>query len=361
MKHMKKGIALLLSVGMAVGVFSGCGNDQSNTSSGGTGSAAASAASTAGTAVTDYSKVKIGLMLTGSAKDGGWSQLAAEAVDTIKEKYPGCTVNYSESIASTDYESTMRGYADAGYTIIVSHGAEFLDTAKQMAQEYPDIRFICTSAQSGQDPNLTGIDFATYQLGFLDGAACAMATKTKKIGVVGSNKIDSIVTWAQGVADGAKYIDASCETIPVYTGSYDDALKAKQAVDALKQQGVDIVTQNADACGVGAVQECDALGLMNVGAVSDQTTEGQSCFVSVLQDAKLGIELAVDRAIQGQLPSGFVNMGAPDGVITLSDYSGKYADVLTDEQKATLKDLWQKSHDGVDLKTLVQSQAQSQS
>ena len=357
MKHIKKGIALLLSVGMAVGVFSGCGNDQSNTSSGGTGSAAASAASTAGTAVTDYSKVKIGLMLTGSAKDGGWSQLAAEAMQEVKQKYPGCTVNVSESIASTDYESTMRGYADAGYTIIVAHGTEFLDTAKQVAPEYPDIKFINTSAMTGQDPNLTAIDFATYQLGFLDGAACAMATKTKKIGVIGSNKIDSAVTWANAVADGAKYIDASCQTFPVYTGSYDDALKAKQAVDALKQQGVDTVTQDADACGIGAVQECDALGLMNVGTITDQTKEGDSCFVSIIQDSKLGIERAIDRAIQGQLPAGFVSMGAAEGVISLSDYSGKYANVLTDEQKATLKDLWQKAHDGVDLKTLVQSKS----
>ena len=32
---------------------------------------------------------------------------------------------------------------------------------------------------------------------------------------------------------------------------------------------------------------------------------------------------------------------------------GKYADVLSKEQKATLQDLWQKSYDGVDLSTLV--------
>lgn len=66
-----------------------------------------------------------------------------------------------------------------------------------------------------------------------------------------------------------------CEVFPVYTGSFDDALKAKQAVDALQQKGVDIVTQNADACGVGAVQECDALGDER-GRVSDQTTIGES-------------------------------------------------------------------------------------
>ena len=346
---MKKTMALVLSLAMMLGLLSGCGSKKDEQPAQETPSQTEQPAEE----TKDYSNVKIGVMLSGSANDGGWSQMAADAAKAAAEQYPGSTVNYSEAIPATDYESTMRGYADAGYSIIVSHGAEFLDAAKLVSQEYPDITFICTSAQSGQEPNLTGIDFATYQLGFLDGVACAMATKTKKIGAVGSNEIDSIIAWSDGVAAGAKYIDPECEVISVYTGSYDDALKAKQAVDALQQQGVDIVTQNADACGVGAVQECDALGLMNVGAVSDQTQVGDSCFVSVIQDAQLGITVAIEEAVEGTLEPGFVSMGASVGVITLTGYSGKYADVLTDEQKATLQDIWQQSYDGVDLSTLV--------
>lgn len=349
---MKKLFALLLSLTLVAGLLAGCGSSDADADTNTeTGTGTEETGDTADTA--DYSDVKIGLLLSGSANDGGWSQMAAEAAAAASEKYPGSTVNYTESLASTDYESTMRGYADAGYTIIVSHGAEFLDAAKLVSQEYPDITFICTSAQSGQEPNLTGIDFATSQLGFLNGAACAMASETKKIGAVGSNEIDSIIAWAEGVEAGAKYIDPECEVTTVYTGSYDDALKAKQAVDALQQQGVDIVTQNADACGVGAVEECDALGLMNVGAVSDQTSLGESCFISVIQDAQLGIETAIEEAIDGTLEPGFVSMGASVDVIRLSDYSGIYADVLTDEEKATLQDLWQQSYDGVDLMTLV--------
>lgn len=356
---MKKLLALALSLIMVAGLLAGCGGNSGGSSgaasSGGGDSGAQQSgdAQPSGGAAEDYSNVLIGVMLSGSANDGGWSQMAADAAKAAADKYPGCTVNYSEAIPATDYESTMRGYADAGYTIIVSHGAEFLDAAKLVSQEYPDITFICTSAQSGQEPNLTGIDFATFQLGFLNGVACAMATETKKIGAVGSNEIDSIIAWCNGVKAGAQYIDPECEVISVYTGSYDDALKAKQAVDALQQQGVDIVTQNADACGIGAVEECDALGLMNVGAVSDQTALGESCFVSVIQDAQLGIESAIEQAIQGTLQPGFVSMGADVGVITLTGYAGRYADLLTDEEKATLQNLWEQARDGTDLSTLA--------
>ena len=343
---MKKLFALALSLVMVLSLFTGCGekgdNNQNNSNN--------------DDSAKDYSHVKIGVVLSGSSKDGGWSQMAADAAKAAADKYKGSTVNFSESVASTDYESTMRGYADAGYTIIVAHGAEFLDTTQLVSKDYPNIRFINTSAQKnkmGSEANVSGIDFATFQLGFLNGVACAMATETKKIGAIGSNEIDSIIAWNEGVKAGVKYIDPACEVITVYTGSYDDALKAKQAVDALKAQGCDTITQNADACGVGAVQQCDELGLMNVGAVSDQTTLGESCFISVKQDAQLGIEMAIEQAIEGKLPSGFVSMGADVGVNTLCNYSGKYADKLSADQKAELQDLWQKAHDGVDLATLT--------
>lgn len=346
---MKKVFALLMSVMMAAGILSGCGSSGTPASSGSSASVASASQSTQSS---DYSSMKIGVLLSGSANDGGWSQMAADAAKAVQEKY-GCTVNYSESVPTTDYESTIRGYADAGYNVVVCHGSEFLDAVKAVSPEYTDVTFICTSSTSGLEPNLTGVDFGSYQFGFLVGAACGLATDTGNIGIVCASTDGTAGDWNNGVIDGAKYSKPDGKVITVCTGSWDDALKCKQAVDALAQQGCDVISQNADAAGMGAIQECDALGLMDVGAVSDQSSVGESCFISVVQDSKLGIETAIDDAVQGTLKAGFVNMDATVNVVTLTGYSGKYADKLTDEQKATLQDLWQQAHDGVDLSTLV--------
>lgn len=355
---MKKLLAVTLSLIMVLGLLAGCGG--SNSGSGSDSGAPAGDAQQSGGetqpsgdgGAADYSDLKIALLLSGSAKDGGWSQMAADAANAVADQY-GCMVNYSESLAATDFETTIRGYAEADYDIIVTHGAEFLDAAKLVAKDYQDITFVATSAREGQEPNLAGIDFDTTQLGFLVGAACAMATETKKIGAIGSNEVDSLVLWADAVEMGAKYIDPECEVLRVFTGSYDDALKAKQAVDALYERGCDTITQDADACGNGAVQESADLDLYNVGCVTDQCSLGDTCFISILQDAQHGIEVAIGRAIEGTLGSGAVYLGANAGVISLTEYSGKYADLLTDEEKATLQDLWQQTYDGVDLTTLV--------
>lgn len=347
---MKKVITLLLTLAMVLGLLAGCGSKQAPEEE--PKDSTAEETETPAASGPDYSSLKMGVVLSGSANDGGWNQMAADAAKAVADKY-GCTVNYTESVKSTDFESTIEGYATAGYDIVVAHGAEFLDASKQVAKDYPDTTFINTSAYSGQEPNLTGVDFGAYELGFLNGIACAYATEAKKIGVIIAVESDSMLTWAEGIQDAVKYIDSSIEVTVVATGTFDDPIKAKQATDALAEQGCDVITQNADACGNGAVEECDALGLMNVGAVGDQSGFGESCFLTVIQDAKLGIETAIAEAVEGTLKPGAVVMGANAGVVYLTDYTGKYADVLTAEEKAALQDLWQKAHDGEDLSKLV--------
>lgn len=352
---MKKLLSLALSLAMAMLLLTGCGSSNTGTSPTPSGSPSAPSSPSASSAATttDFSKIKIALVLSGSAKDGGWSQLAADAVNNVKEKY-NCQVNYSESVATTDYESTIRGYADAGYNIIIAHGAEFLNASKLVATDYPKITFINTSALEGQDPNLSGIDFGSYQGGFLVGAAAALATDTNKIGMVDASETGSAATMLEGMKAGMKYVNADCQLFTVNTGSWDDAAKAKQAVDALVAKGVDTFSQDCDSAGAGAIAECDTLGKMNVGFVSDQSTLGDSVFMSVVQDAQLGIETSVEEALQGTLKTGFAIMGADVNVIRLADkYTGKYADKLTADEKATLQDLYEKAKSGVDLSTLT--------
>ena len=322
-------------------------------------SAGTTDSSTAETAAADAKDMKIGLLLSGSANDGGWSEMAADAAEAVEKQY-GCTVDFSESVAATDYESVMRGYADAGYNIIVAHGAEFLDTTKTVAQDYPDLTFINTSASKDAmedaPSNVTGIDFGTYALGYIAGVACGYASENGKIGAIGSNEISSIVAWAEGVEDGAKSVNPDAVVTATYTGSYDDQVKAKQCVDSLADNGCDTITENADACGIGAVQECDALGLMNIGNVADETTEGDSCMLSIVQDSNLGIQLAIADAVNGKLQTGYLDMGpvtTSDSAVTrLSDYSGKYANVIKEDEKVALSDLVEKYHNGYNLDAL---------
>ena len=123
--------------------------------------------------------------------------------------------------------------------------------------------------------------------------------------------------------------------------------------ELLKNIDEQIALFTENMCGNGAVEECDTLGIMNVGAVGDQSEFGESCMVSVIQDTHQGIQAAIAQAVEGTLAPGGVVMGADAGVVYLTEYTGIYADVLTDEEKAAVQDLWQQAYDGVDLSTLA--------
>ena len=358
----RKVLALGLSVLMAVGLMAGCVSAASSSEAAPaeskeesvTESVAESEAESEAEAESeevDYSAIQIGLLLSGSANDGGWSQLAADALTNAAAKY-GCTTNFSESLQPTDFETTMRGYADAGYQIIVAHGAEFLDTSKTVAADYPDIQFINTSSMSGQDPNLAGIDLGSYEFGFLTGVVCGLTSENGKIGCVNALEGDTTVLWGEALKKAAAMVHPGAEVTIVYTGSYDDQLKAKQATQELINQGCDTITENCDAAGIGAIQQCTESGVVNVCAVSDYRDQGESVICAVVQNSTIGIEAAIDSAIRGELGSGAVSVGAAEGVITITDFGGAYADKLTDEERAIIADYYQRALDKEDFSKL---------
>ena len=100
---LKKIVALALTSVMAISLLTACGSSASSSEAAPAESkeesavesvAESSAEETAESAEMDYSALKIGVMLSGSANDGGWSQMGADAAGAAAEKY-GCEVNYT--------------------------------------------------------------------------------------------------------------------------------------------------------------------------------------------------------------------------------------------------------------------------
>jgi len=127
---MKKGLILLFAVFAAI-LLVGCGK----------------------TAEKEKDAIKVGLLLTGPTTDGGWNESAYNGLKQIEEKL-GAEISFAESVQATDYEKTMRDYAKAGNDVIIGHGFQFATAGKAIAEEYPDIIFIITSATVTKHMNL---------------------------------------------------------------------------------------------------------------------------------------------------------------------------------------------------------------
>ena len=328
-----------------------CTSMVSNKINGTAAASAGGAGSTVGSAASTQAKsngVKVALVLPGSANDKGWNQEAYEGLSEIQAL--GCQTAYAENVQASDYETTFRGYAQQGFNIVFGHGTEFEDAAKKVAPDFPNTVFCITSSNIVQEPNVCSLQNLNNEQGFMAGVVAALASKTKKVAVVGGMEIPSIQAYVSGFQQGVSYVNNGTTALSAYTGDFNDATKVKEQTNAFINQGADVITHNADEAGLGifeAIKDAKQ-GIYAIGSVQDQYEEAPG---RVLTSATNAIGKAMAVAVQDYLKDGNTlkaqcyKFGIKEGTIGLADYHD-CANVLTDDQKKYVQDTMQKIASG---------------
>ncbi len=241
MKKYLKILAAGLVISMA---FTACG------SSSGAKNESAPAASEA-----EQKNLKVALALVGVANDGGWNSQAYEGLLDL-EKNHGCEISFTESINQPDIEEAIRNYAKNGYNLIFGHGFEFGEGLANVAKEYPDIYFAQTGGVIGSEniKNLTSAVFMGSELGYLMGQIAAKTTKTNKIGFVSTFELPTIVEEVEAFKAAVKHFNPAAVVDVVYTGSWTDVQKAKEAGKVLLEKDYDVLLGILNACDLGVIQ-----------------------------------------------------------------------------------------------------------
>ena len=119
--------------------------------------------------------LKVALCMSGAANDQGWNQTAYEGTLKACEKY-GMELTYSENLEPADITAAFADYASSDYDVIIGHGFEFGDPALEVAEQYPDVLFICTEADAEAD-NVASYVMACEQTAYVEGVIAAMMMK----------------------------------------------------------------------------------------------------------------------------------------------------------------------------------------
>jgi len=201
--------------------------------------------------------LKIGLICSGSVTDGGWNQLAKEAIEQVKKDFKA-EVSILQKVTQDKAGDELRAYAADGYDLVIAHGYEFLTPAAEVAAGTK--MKIAVSGADVARPGIVTLDFdvsqASYQLGVIAGTL----TKSGKLGFVGGAPIPSVKACYRGFVAGAKSVRADVTIAEAYT-SWDEPVKSKQQTEAFFAQGIDLVYHVVDAASRGvfeAVKERNA-------------------------------------------------------------------------------------------------------
>lgn len=280
----------------------------------------------------DGEGLKVALLLSGAANDQGWNQTAYEGAQKACEKY-GYELAYTENLEVADISAAFADYASAGYDVVIGHGYEFGDPALEVAETYPDTKFICTEADASAD-NVASYVMACEQTAYVEGIIAASTSESGKLGAIGPIPGDSLVKIINGYEDGAKSVNPDIEVQTAWTNSFVDTQLAQEAAKAMIDNGVDVIKHCANACGNGAMTAAVQAGIWCQGDSYDQSSLAPD---NILDSAIYNLDVVIDTALgsvaDGSFEGDVYNLGMADGAVEVL-----LSDNLSDDVKATAQD-----------------------
>ena len=280
----------------------------------------------------DGEGLKVALLLSGAANDQGWNQTAYEGAQKACEKY-GYELAYTENLEVADISAAFADYASAGYDVVIGHGYEFGDPALEVAETYPDTKFICTEADASAD-NVASYVMACEQTAYVEGIIAASTSESGKLGAIGPIPGDSLVKIINGYEDGAKSVNPDIEVQTAWTNSFVDTQLAQEAAKAMIDNGVGVIKHCANACGNGAMTAAVEAGIWCQGDSYDQSSLAPD---NILDSAIYNLDVVIDTALgsvaDGSFEGDVYNLGMADGAVEVL-----LSDNLSDDVKATAQD-----------------------
>lgn len=283
-------------------------------------------------------KLKVALLLPGPVNDMGWNASAYEGLKKVEKDF-NVEVAYTENVAQSDMEEIFRGYATQGYELIFGHGFQFGDAAKKVAEAFPNVKFVVTSSNISQPPNLASVNIDNEQQGFLMGVVAGLMTKSGTVGAIGGQEIPPIVGSVEGFKKGVAYANPKVKVLATYTGNFNDVAKTKETALAMIADRADVLMANANQAGLGSIEAAKEKGVFAIGSNQDQNSVApNTVLVSGIKSVPVLISFVVDRYLKGQFEPKFYNLGFKEGAVYLSPWHG-FEDKVPKEVKNKIKQI----------------------
>jgi basic membrane protein A and related proteins len=263
----------------------------------------------------DGADFRVALVTPGSIADAAWNSGAYQGLMMIRDSL-GVHVSHVEARTPGEQEEQLRSYAAQGYDVIFAHGFEFQDAAERVAARFPAPVFVITSGQRVEGrvvPLVFRLSEATYLAGMVAGAL----TRTGRVGYVGGIELPPVRLAQDAWEAGARATNPAVQTRSTYLNSFDDAVAGREAALAMIRLGVDMITHNADAAGLGVFQAArESPGVYLFGANADQAPLAPDRVIgSAVIDLPRALMLITREVLEGTFTPRVESFGLESGVI----------------------------------------------
>ncbi len=229
---------------------------------------AASAAAGQAQGLKAQEKVKAAFIYVSPVGDAGWTTAHDRARKiTEKELSAFLTTAYSESVPEgAQAEQVIERYARQGYNLIFTTSFGHMDPTLNVAKKFPNIIFMHCSGFK-MLPNLGTYFGRMYQARYLSGIVAGKMTKSNTIGFVAAHPIPEVIRGINAFALGARSANPKAAVSVVWTQSWYDPPKEREAAEALLDKGADVIAQHQDT--PAAQQAAEKRGKWSIGYNTD--------------------------------------------------------------------------------------------
>ncbi len=287
--------------------------------------------------------VKVAIVMPSTISDLAWSQSLYDAMKDLQDHYGKDVIDfvYTENMWNvTDAASALRDYADAGYDIVIAHGAQYGTTLFEIAPDYPDTTFAYgTSTDVGADEgveNVFAYEPRADQGGYVLGVIAGLLTKSGIIGVVGPVDAGDAKLHVDGFVAGAHAANPDAQVNISFTGSFGDTALAAEAANTHISAGADVLTGSAQQV-VGAIGVCKEKGVPWLGIQGDQSSVAPDVVVATdLYDWRPTIIAMIQSRANGEMGGKVLQLTLANGGQRMI-YSDKLPADVVDAAKAAEK------------------------
>lgn len=192
------------------------------------------------------SKIDPAFVYFNAANDGGWTQSFDEAKPKLEETVGGKIIAV-EKVPEDNAQVTtvVERLIQRGKNVIIGTAYGYSDAFLTLSKKYPHVAFLNANGTTN-GPNLGSFYGRTYESQYLCGMVAGSMSKSGKLGFVAANPIGSVVWSINAYTLGAQSVNPNATVSVVFTGTWNDPVKERQAASALIDQGSDVIGQGVD-------------------------------------------------------------------------------------------------------------------
>ena len=269
-------------------------------------------------------KIKVGVLYITDPNEGsGYSYTHDLGIKGMQENL---TLSDSQIVRKivddTDAKATRKAMEECieeGCNVIFATSWGYMETTKEMAEEYPEVYFSHGTGYMSNGKNFNNYFGRIYQARYLSGIVAGLNTKTNKLGYVAAmdNTNSEVTGGIDAFAIGVASVNPDAKIYVKVTNSWYDPKKEESSARELLDMNCDVITQHCDTAYPQTLAQ--EYGVYGIGYNSDMSKETpDSCLCSVIWNWSAYYTSAVQSIIDGTWKGENYYGGMAEGLVQVT-------------------------------------------